>query len=249
MEIAGTVVLVTGASSGIGEATARLLAARGAKVALAARSREKLDALAVELPEAFVVPADMTREDEVRAMVAATHAHYGRLDVLVNNAGQGYDAPVEHIDPAAYRDTLELNVVGPLVAMQTAIPLMRAQGAGAIVNISSGTARGTLPGLSAYSSSKRALNGLSLTARRELEKDGIVVSVMSPYRTDTAFAANVRSGAQTAPQPGAGSAPVGGQAPAMPPPDTAAYVAEKIIETIESGEADVLAHDWMANFR
>ncbi len=249
MEIAGKVVLVTGASSGIGEATARLLAERGAKVALAARSREKLDALAAELPDTFVITADMTREDEVRAMVAATHAHYGRLDVLINNAGQGYYSPVEQIDPAAYRETLELNVIGPLVAMQAAIPLMRAQGAGAIVNISSGTALGTFPGVSAYSSTKRALNGLSLTARRELENDGIIVSVMSPYRTDTEFAANVRSGEQTAQPPAAGPAPAGGQAPAMPPPDTAEYVAQKIVETIESGEADVLAHDWMRNFR
>lgn len=246
MEISGKVVLITGASSGIGEATARLLAAQGAKVALAARSREKLDALAASLPDAFAIPTDMTREDEVRAMVAATHAHYGQLDVLINNAGQGYDAPIERIDPTAYRETLELNVVGPLVAMQAAIPLMRAQGGGAIVNIGSGTSLIALPNAAAYSSTKRALNGLSLTAAKELARDGIAVSVMHPYMTATDFGANVRDGARGAGRPGR-PADEGGWSP--PPPDTAEYVAGKILEAITSGEAEVLAHDWMRNFR
>lgn len=241
MDIAGKVALITGASSGIGEATARLFAARGARVALAARSREKLNALAAELPESFVIVADVTREDEVRAMVAATHAHYGRLDVLINNAGRGYYSPVEHIALAAYRETFELNVIGPLVAMQAAIPLMRAQGAGAIVNISSSTSLGAIPGLSAYSSAKRALNGLSLTARGELEGDNIVVSVMHPYRTATAFVANVRN---RTPEGSANVASASG-----PPPDTAEFVAGKILETVETGEAEVLAHDWMRDSR
>ena len=239
MDIAGKVVLITGASSGIGEATARLLAARGAKVALAARSREKLDALAAELPESFAIVADVTREDEVRAMVAAAHTHYGRLDVLINNAGQSYVAAVETMNIAAYRETLELNTIGPLVAMQAAIPLMRAGGGGAIVNISSSTSFGSISGLSAYSSAKRALNGLSLTARRELGKDNIVVSVMQPYRTATPFGANARG---ITPEARANITAASG-----PPPDTAEYVAEKILEAVETGEAEVLAHDWVRN--
>jgi NADP-dependent 3-hydroxy acid dehydrogenase YdfG len=98
MEIAGKVVLITGASSGIGLATARLLARKGAKLALAARSAEKLAHLASELPDALAVPTDLRDEDAVRQMVIQTRDHYQRIDVLITNAAQGQFAPIEKMN-------------------------------------------------------------------------------------------------------------------------------------------------------
>lgn len=242
MDVRNKVALITGASSGIGLATARLLAERGAKVALAARSRDKLAAIAAELPDAFAIPADMTDEDSIANMVQQTQRHFGRIDLLINNAGQAYDAPIGQIDPSQYRALFAVNVVGPLVAMQAVIPIMRQQGGGLIVGISSGTSLMYLPGMAAYSSTKRALNAISLTARAELAKENIIVSVVYPYITMTDFAnsmvAPAGSDEQRAPAPG-------GWQP--PPPDTAEYVAGKILDVIASEEAEQYAHDWMRN--
>ena len=120
-------------------------------------------------------------------MVSRAMEHFGRIDILVNNAGQGYDAPVEKTEIPTFRYIYDLNVIGPLVAMQQVIPIMREQGGGTIINISSGTALMNLPGMSPYSSSKRALAGISLAAREELQADNIVVSVVYPYITRTGF--------------------------------------------------------------
>src|SRR6202035_5087765 len=100
-------------------------------------SAEQLEQLASELPEAIAVPADMRDEAAVRRMVAQTQEHYKRIDVLINNAGQGLSVPIEKVDIDTYRSILELNVVSVIVAMQAVIPIMRAQGEGVIVNISS----------------------------------------------------------------------------------------------------------------
>ena len=170
MDIKDKVVLVTGASAGIGLATARLLAKNGAKLALNARSKDKLEQLSEELPDSAAFPADMSDECAVREMMDKVQAKFGRLDILINNAGRGMNCPLESIDIKEYRKLLDLNVVGPLVAMQAAIPVMRRQGGGTIVNISSGTTFMYAPGLSGYSATKRALNGLSLTARGELAR-------------------------------------------------------------------------------
>lgn len=110
MDVNGKTVLITGASGGIGLATARLFAERGASVALAARSAEKLQRLAAELPHALALPTDVTDDAAVRQMVEQTFRHYGRLDVLVNNAGRGMHTSVEHADLQAYRDLFQLNV-------------------------------------------------------------------------------------------------------------------------------------------
>ena len=126
----GKAAIVTGASSGIGLATARLLARYGVKVALVSRSKERLEALARELPGSAAIPADMTVIPQVKRMVRQAMARFGRLDILVNNAGRGYDAPVELIDVKTLRYIYDLNVIGPLVAMQQVIPLMKAREAG-----------------------------------------------------------------------------------------------------------------------
>jgi short-subunit dehydrogenase len=236
MEISGKVAVVTGASSGIGLATARLLAKEGAKVVLAARSKDKLQKLSQEMPGSLSVVADMTRESDIRNMIEQAKTRFGRIDILVNNAGQGYDSPVEKIDITTFSRIFLLDVVGPLIAMEQVIPLMRKQGGGMITNISSGTALMHLPDMAAYSSMKRALAGISLTAREELKKDNIVVNVVYPFATSTDFEKN------TIRNPGMAREYEGG-APYQA--DSAEHVAGKIVDGIRSGEAEVFAHDWM----
>jgi short-subunit dehydrogenase len=238
MGVQNKVVIVTGASSGIGLATARLLARQGAKLALVSRSKEKLEQLSRGLPDSLAVPADMTKTEEIKRMVKQTEEHFGRINVLINSAGQGYDAPVEKTDVDILHHIFDLDVVGPLVAMQQVIPIMRRHGGGTIINISSGTALMYLPNNGGYSSLKRALAHISLTAREELKNDNIVVSVVYPYMTLTDFEKNtikdsslIHEGDQQGPTPF--------------PPDTAEYVAQKILDGIESGEAEIFTHDWM----
>jgi NAD(P)-dependent dehydrogenase (short-subunit alcohol dehydrogenase family) len=192
MEITGKIAIVTGASGGIGRATARYLAREGATVVLAARSRDKLAALAKELPGSLAVPTDMRNEKEVHDLVATAVKKFGRVDILVNNAGQGLRAPIESVDPDDYRAVIELNLFGPLRAMQAVIPVMRKQGGGTIINISSLTSKNHFPLIGAYASTKSALNTLSLTAREELAKDHILVSAFLPKMTATDFGANAR---------------------------------------------------------
>lgn len=232
MQIKDRVFIVTGASSGIGLSTATALSAQGAKVALIARSSEALQKLAGQLPGSLPLTADMTAFDQVREAVRGIHRHYGRIDGLINNAGRSYAASVEEIEPALFDEIFHLNVLGPIVAMQAVIPLMRAQGSGSIVNVNSGTAFMTIPQYSVYSASKRALLGFSLTARTELEKDGIVVSEVYPFITATNFGKN-RMG-----KPGGG-----GPAASYADGDKPEFVADLIVKAIEEGDAQYFAND------
>jgi short-subunit dehydrogenase len=229
------VIIITGASAGIGLAAARLLAAQGAFVALAARSKETLEMLREEIPGSFAVPVDMSDETDIKAMIHKVKEHFGRIDVLVNNAGQGLYGPIEHVGIHSYRKILDLNVIGPLVAMQQVIPIMRAQGSGHILNISSLVSKNYFPYLGAYASTKYALNCLSLTARVELEKDNIVVNVMHPGLTDTGFGKN------SIKTEGMDQFPFSREG--MPEPDSAEHVAERILHAIESDRAEVMAHE------
>lgn len=231
MEIRDHVFIVTGASSGIGRATATALAGRGAKVAVLARTAAALQELARMLPGSLPVAADMTDFERVRAAVAEVRHHYGRVDGLVNNAGRGYGAAIEAIEPALFDEIFHFNVLGPVVAMQAAIPHMRAQRSGAIVNINSGTAFMAVPGYGVYSASKRALMGISLTARAELDKDGIVVSEIYPFITATNFGRN-RMG-----KPGGGPAANYAQG------DTPEFVASLVLKAIEEGGAQYFANE------
>ena len=244
MNIADKVVIITGASSGIGLATARLLARHRAKVALAARSRDKLNQLAAELPDSFATPTDMRSVEDIGNMTEKVLRHFGRIDVLINCAGRGYDAPLEQIDIDQYRELFELDVVGPLIAMQSVIPTMRKQGGGMIVNISSGTSLMYLPNMSAYSSVKRALNSITLTAREELSKDNIVVSVVYPYITLTDFDKNMLGVENDDFQQFEADVNTN-----LPPPDSAEYVAGRILEVIETEKPEQFAHDWMKDLR
>jgi short-subunit dehydrogenase len=237
MDVNNKVVIVTGASSGIGLATAKLLAEREAKLALASRSKEKLEKLSKEIPNSWAVPADMTNISEIKNMIEKAQNHFGKIDILVNCAGQGYDAPVEKTNIKTLRYIFDLDVVGPLVAMQQVIPIMRKQGGGTIINISSGTALMLLPNNGGYSSMKKALAHISLTAREELKKDNIVVSVVYPYMTLTDFEKNTIKDFVLESREQKEGPPF--------PPDTAEYVAQKILEGIETGEAEIFPHDWM----
>jgi short-subunit dehydrogenase len=237
MKVQNKIVIVTGASSGIGYATAMLLSEKGAKPVLVSRSKEKLEQLGRKLPDSLAVPADMTKPDEIKEMVNRTETHFGRIDALINCAGQGYDAPVEKTDLSIFQHIFDLDVAGPLVAMQQVIPIMRRQGGGTIINVSSGTALMYLPNNAAYSAMKRALASISLTAREELKQDGIVVSVVYPYITLTDFEKNTIKDPSLPQEEPEGTLPF--------PADTAKYAAQKILEGMKSGEPEIFAHDWI----
>ena len=132
MQIKDKIAIVTGASGGIGLAVARLLAQGGAKVVLAARSADKLKQLEREIPGSFAVPTDMRKQEDIRQLVQQTEQKFGRIDILINNAGQGLLSPVASIDLKDYREIMELNVFAVLEAMQAVIPIMRKQGGGKI---------------------------------------------------------------------------------------------------------------------
>lgn len=227
MEISGKVAIITGASAGIGLATARLFAQKGAQVALVARSADKLLQLAAELPGSIAIPTDMRDPTAIARMVEQVQQHYGRVDVLVNNAGQGMHVPIEHADLQQYRSLLELNVVGVLAAMQAVIPLMRRQGGGMIINITSGLSKRIIPTVGPYASTKYALNTLTLTARLELTPDNIRVGLVYPGVTATDFIKNALRVQMNFDRPGRMAAD---------PPE---HVAEKILEAVETEAAEV----------
>ena len=231
MQITDRAFVVTGASSGIGLCTAEALAAKGARVALMARSADALHDLAARLPGSLALPVDVTDFPALTAAIEAAHSHFGRLDGLINNAGRSYGTPVEGIDPALFDQIMRLNVLAPIVGMQAAIPIMRAAGAGSIVNVNSGTAFMAIPGYSVYSASKRALLGITQTARAELAGDGIVVSEVYPTLTATNFGAN-----RLGPDGPTADYSIGD------PPE---FVAGLIVQAIEEGGAQYFANDYL----
>ncbi|WP_233841359.1 SDR family NAD(P)-dependent oxidoreductase [Dyella sp. 2HG41-7] len=183
------IALVTGASSGIGEATALALAEQGAKVAIAARRKDRLDQLATKLAglgaDPLVLVADLALEAEAQRIVRETETHYGRLDILVNNAGVMYLEPVAEADLGRWRRMLELNVLSLIASTQAALAGMRARREGHIVNISSVAGRVANPNSAAYAATKFGVVGFSESLRREVYKDNIRVSVIEPGLVDT----------------------------------------------------------------
>lgn len=227
----GKVCIVTGASSGIGTATARLLATAGARVVLAARRADRLAALAAELPDALPLPTDVTVPDQVGRLVRSAAEHYGGIDVLVNNAGQGLHVPIMDLQAADLRAVFELNVVAPLTLTQTVAPSLRVAGGGAIVNVSSATSLRVFPGLGGYAATKAALNLLSQTARIELgDEQATAVSVVYPSVTATEFHDHLRAGSLV---PSAHHIT----------PDPPELAARAILHALETGAAHVLVAD------
>src|SRR5271166_6596346 len=152
MDIQGKVVIITGASAGIGLCTAQLFAQHGAKLALAARSADKLGQLVDELTAqghtAIAIPTDVSQQAEVERLITQTFSHYGQIDVLINNAGQAAAGSVSGVSLDDYRQIIDLNIFGPLYAIQAVVPKMR-QGGGLILNISSNVTKMTIPGIGA----------------------------------------------------------------------------------------------------
>jgi len=186
-DLTGRVVIVTGASSGIGAATARLLHAAGARPVLAARRADRLAALADELDGAAAVPTDLTDRAAVRRLADLALERHGRIDGLVNNAGVSLHVPLDRLDLDEFAAVLDLNVVSVVAMTQAVLPVMRSHGGGRIVNISSGTTNMALPGVGAYAATKSALNMLSAVFRKELAADGIDVTLVLPSITATEF--------------------------------------------------------------
>jgi NADP-dependent 3-hydroxy acid dehydrogenase YdfG len=180
----GRIALVTGASSGIGEATAIALAEAGAKVAIAARRKDRLQALAARLAplgaDPLVLEADLLDEHVAQRIVADTERHFGRLDILVNNAGVMYLEPVAEADLGRWRRMLELNVLSLIASTQAALAGMRSRRDGHIVNVSSTAGRIANPNAAAYSATKFGVVAFSEALRREVYADNIRVSVIEP---------------------------------------------------------------------
>jgi NAD(P)-dependent dehydrogenase (short-subunit alcohol dehydrogenase family) len=184
------VVLITGALTGIGRATAVAFAKKGAKVVVAGRRDEPGRVLADELrslgSEADFIHADVRNEDEVRALVDETLARFGRLDVAVNNAGtEGQVGPITDQTAETYAATFDTNVLGVILSMKHEVRAMQGQGSGSIVNISSTYGHEGAPGASVYVGSKHAVEGISKAVALEIAESGIRVNGVAPGPTDT----------------------------------------------------------------
>lgn len=191
--LAEQVILITGASAGIGAALARQLAYKylGSRLVIAARNQEKLEAVATECLKAdadvLVVPTDLSQIEQAKALAQKALDHFGRVDAIVNNAGYGQMGPIELIAPEDAQRQFAVNFHGPLVLTQTLIPVMRDQGGGRIINVSSLGGRLAFPAGGMYSSSKFALEALSDVLRMELGAFNIKVSVIEPGPVKTEF--------------------------------------------------------------
>jgi 3-oxoacyl-[acyl-carrier protein] reductase len=201
MKIRDSVVIITGASSGVGKATALALARRGARLVLGARSSQELQAVAIEVSErggeAEPVVADVRVETDAQALAARALAAFGRIDALVNNAGIGGSGAVETLPLETWRACLDTNLTGPFLCSRAVIPAMRRQQSGHIIMIASGAGKRGYGGMAAYSASKFGLIGLAESLADELGDDHIKVCTITPGSILTDF-----SGAR-GPRPGA----------------------------------------------
>jgi len=227
--LAGRVVVITGASSGIGAELAQMLAERGASVVLVARREEKLEEVAGRCgDDTLVVPASVTEREEVRRVVRETLERFGRIDVWVNNAGQGISRQPSALTDEDIDEMMRINVKSVLYGMQEVLPHFRERGEGQIVNVSSLLGRIPFATIrSAYCGAKHFMNALTACFRTELGEafPGIRISLVSPGVVYTDFGLSARHGG-----PDSRDFP-GGQTPRE--------VAEVIAGVIESGRPDV----------
>jgi len=190
MDLTHAKVLITGGSRGIGYATARLLLARGARVAIVARDPARLQQAAADLPGAVPLAGDVRREADVTQFVAAAIRAMGGLNVLVNNAGFGYIAPLAELQAVAFRRVWETNVLGAALCAREASRYFLAQRYGHIVNVGSTSATKANPGASPYVATKHALRGMTESWRGELRAHNIRVMLVNPSEVMTDFAAH-----------------------------------------------------------
>ncbi len=178
------VAVVTGASSGIGEATAIALAEIGAKVAVVARRSDRLESVVKRITDsggqALPIVADVADETQARDMISKTQAEFGRVDILVNNAGVMLLGMIDGADTEDWRRMVNTNILGLLYATHAAVPIMKSQGEGHIVNISSVAGRVAQAGAGVYNATKWAVCGLSEALRQEVHGDKIRVTIIEP---------------------------------------------------------------------
>ena len=231
--INGKVVIITGASSGIGAAVARRLARDGMCLTLAARRLDRLEQVAVEVEaaggEALVVQTDVCDRDQISHMVQATLERWGRIDVLLNNAGMGHDKPLFRIKPQKIRDEINLNLIAVIECAQTVLPVMLRQKSGHIINISSIAGLIALPGSTIYCATKFGVNGFSDALRRELHGSGIFVSSFCPGFTPTEISPELKAIAEG--KPGA---------PRRPGLMPVTYVADQIARLIRHPRRQII---------
>ncbi len=229
MDEAGKVVVITGASSGIGAALALRLAARGDRVALLARRAEPLAAVAGTAgPGALAVPCDVTNRDAVRAAVATTLERFGRIDVWVNNVGQGITRMPSELTDQDIDLMVRVNITSALYGIQEVLPHFRSRGTGQIINVSSMLGRIPFATFrSAYCGAKHFLNALTATLRAELAASdpGITVSLVSPGVVHTDFGLNAVHG--------------GPDSRAIPGGQSAEEVADVLVDVIDTRRTDV----------
>ena len=232
---AAPVAIVTGASSGIGEATARRLARDGMHVTLAARRQNELERVAREIEagggQALVAPTDVRDRAAIHRMVRATLDRWGRVDVLINNAGLGYSARVVDLDPDQLRDQVSANLVAVIECAQAVLPTMMQQESGHIINVASIAGLIGLPGSSVYSATKSAVISFSDALRREVcdAKRGIQVTALCPGFVATNFSPRLKKIAEG--RPGAQR---------LPGVMQAEYVADRIAEIIRRPRRQVI---------
>ena len=190
----GKVVAITGASSGIGEATAMLLAERGAKVVLGARRPDRLEALAARIAgnggvSAFV-PTDVTRREDVARLTALARTRFGRLDVLVSNAGIGPISPLDDLRVDEWEQMIDVNIKGVLYGIAAALPMFRSQGSGQFVNVASTAGLTVRPSMAVYAATKFAVRAISEGLRQEAG-ERLRVTLITPGFVRTDFVASI----------------------------------------------------------
>ena len=197
LQLPGKVVVITGASMGIGEAIARIFADGGASVVLLSRDAERAEGARERighLERTLGLACDVRNREEIDRVVGLTLHHFQRIDVWINNAGHGILDSVANVDMAACRETFETNFFGAVEAMQAVIPVMKQQGSGTIINISSVAGHIPLPFHAVYSATKFAMNAIGKAARIELKSSGINVLTVCPGYVRTDFGANAIKG-------------------------------------------------------
>ena len=227
------VVAITGASAGIGRATAQRLARDGAPVVVSARRRDRLDALVREITtangQALAVVADVTREEDMQQLVQRSVDRFGRLDVMICNAGFGVEGSADDVPSELMRKLINVNFLGTFYAARAALPIFRRQGTGHLIFVSSILGKRGVPHMGAYSATKFAQVGLAESLRGELAGSDIHVSVVFPVSTATEFVEVMQK------ESGVASRAVG-------PRQTAEDVAEAIARAIAHPQAEVFPY-------